>query len=61
MSTQLQYNRVRVSNPKHEIKMISELRNIGQPFKVVSKTDYIISSKQCEILKSKKIPYEIIK
>ena len=56
-----QYNRVRVSDPKHEIQMISELRKMGKPFKAVSKTDYIISTKQCVVLKSKKIPYEIIK
>lgn len=57
----IQYSRVRVSNIKDEIRMISELRKIGSPFRAVSTTDYIVSSKQCKILKSKKIPYQVIK
>jgi hypothetical protein len=55
-----QYHRIRVANLQNEIKMVSELRRIGQPFKAVSKTDYIVSDKQCKVLKSKKIPYEIL-
>ena len=60
MGAALQYRRVRVSDPKVELRMVSELRKLGQPFKAVSKTDYIISNKQCTMLKSKKIPYEPI-
>lgn len=60
MKSQLRYMRVRILDPKAELKLVSELRKFGQPFKAVSKTDYIISDKQCLILKSKKIFYEHI-
>jgi len=59
--TQIQYNRIRVTNPENEIKMVSILRGIGQPFKAVSRTDYIVSTKQCAVLESNKIQYEILK
>jgi len=57
VKSQIGYRKVRVVNQKDELRMVSELRRFGQPFKAVSKTDYIISIKQCDILKSKKIPY----
>lgn len=60
MQTQFQYRRVRISDPENELRMISELRKFGQPFKAVSRTDYILSSKQCAILKRKKIPYQSV-
>lgn len=55
-----QYHRIRVTDLQNEIRMVSELRKIGQPFKAVSKTDYIVSDKQCNVLKTKKISYEIL-
>jgi len=59
--SEIQYNRIRVTNPENEIKMISILRGIGQPFKAISTTDYIISTKQCAVLEKNKIDYEILK
>ncbi len=61
MNDTVQYTRIRVSDIDDEIKMVSELRKIGNPFKVISKTDYIISNKQCKVLRNKKIPYKVIK
>ena len=58
--TETQYNRIRVTNPENEIKLVSILREIGQPFKAVSTTDYIISAKQCAVLEKNKIDYEIL-
>lgn len=57
MDTQSQYRLIRVSDPENELRMISELRKFGQPFKAVSRTDYILSNKQCSILKRKNIQY----
>ena len=57
VQSQIGYRKVRVVNQKDELRMVSELRKFGQSFKAVSKTDYIISIKQCDLLKSKKIPY----
>lgn len=63
---QIEYRRVRAKGTSErsrivaELKMISELRKIGKPFRAVSKTEYIISKKQCDTLKRKNVPYEIV-
>ena len=55
-----QYSRIRVTDLQTEIKMVCELRKIGQPFKAITLTDYIVSAKQRKVLDKKKIPYEIV-
>ncbi|SMH71585.1 hypothetical protein [Candidatus Nitrosotalea okcheonensis] len=50
------YRKVQV-DPKIEAKMIGALRKSGQPFRAVSRTEYYISKKQCDILSKLNIPY----
>ena len=50
------YRRIRF-DPKEEVKAVSVLMKSGQPFRAVSKTDYILSKKQCDALTSLNIPY----
>ncbi|MGI0101953.1 MAG: hypothetical protein ACREA7_05080 [Nitrosotalea sp.] len=50
------YRKVKV-DPKIEVKMIGALRKSGQPFMAVSRTEYYISKKQCDILSKLNIPY----
>ncbi|MGI0065626.1 MAG: hypothetical protein ACREA5_02640 [Nitrosotalea sp.] len=50
------YRKVQV-DPKIEVKMIGALRKSGQPFRAVSRTEYYISKKQCDILSKLNIPY----
>ncbi len=50
------YKRVRFA-PEEEIKAISVLMKSGQSFKAVTKTDYIISGKQCTALSRLGIHY----
>lgn len=50
------YRRVRV-DPSVEVKAVSVLMRSGQSFTAVSKTDYFISRKQCELLNDSDIPY----
>lgn len=63
---QIEYRRVRAKGVNEqsrtiaELKMISELRKIGKPFRAVSRTDYIISKKQCDTLRKKNVPYDIV-
>lgn len=63
---QIEYRRVRAKGKNEtsrtiaELKMIAELRKIGKPFRAVSRTDYIISKKQCDTLKRKNVPYVIV-
>ncbi|MDE1831413.1 MAG: hypothetical protein KGI02_03475 [Thaumarchaeota archaeon] len=50
------YRKVQV-DPTIEAKMIGALRKSGQPFRAVSRTEYYISKKQCDILSKLNIPY----
>lgn len=50
------YRKVYV-DPKIEAKMIGVLRKNGQPFRTISRTEYYISKKQCDILSKLNIPY----
>ncbi|HKU32765.1 MAG TPA: hypothetical protein VJR22_02830 [Candidatus Nitrosotalea sp.] len=50
------YRKVHV-DPKIEAKMIGVLRKSGQPFRAISRTEYYISKKQCDILSKLNIPY----
>jgi hypothetical protein len=50
------YRKVRV-DPNIEVKMIGALRKSGQPFRAVSRTEYYISQKQCDLLSKLNIPY----
>lgn len=60
MRARIGHRRIRVENLNDELRLVSELRKFGQPFKIVSKTDYEVSAKQCNILKNKKIPYRLV-
>jgi hypothetical protein len=51
------YRKVSI-DPKVEIKAIGALRKLGDRFKMVSKTEYYLSEKQCRLLKKLKIPYK---
>ena len=44
--------------PKPEIRLVGALLNTGQSFKAVSKTEYIITTKQARLLTKKKIPFK---
>lgn len=50
------YRKVRV-DPKIEVKMIGALRKSGQQFRAVSRTEYYISQKQCDLLSKLNIQY----
>ncbi len=50
------YREIRVKE-EHEIAMVSLLMKSGQRFSAISKTDYLISNKQCSQLTKKNIPY----
>lgn len=50
------YRKVKV-DPRVEAKMIGVLRKSWQPFRAVSRTEYYISKKQCDILSKLNIPY----
>ncbi len=50
------YRRVRV-DPSVEVKAVTVLMKSGQSFTAVSKTDYFVSGKQCELLSNSNIPY----
>jgi len=51
------YRKISV-DPKVEVKMVGALRKFGQPFMAVSRTEYYISEKQCNLLRKLKIPYK---
>jgi len=51
------YRRVRIV-PPYEEKAWGTLFDAGVPFDHVAKHEYIITSGQCHLLSSKKIPYE---
>ena len=53
---QFAYRQIRVKK-EHEIVMVSLLMKSGQQFSAISKTDYLISNKQCTQLTEKNIPY----
>jgi hypothetical protein len=50
------YNKVKIQ-PNIEVKIIGILRKSGQPFRAISRTEYYISKKQCDILSKSHMPY----
>jgi hypothetical protein len=57
---QIEYRKVRPKNDDAELRMIAELRKMGKPFRAVSRTEYIVSKQQCDVLKRKNVPYDIV-
>ena len=43
--------------PEYEVRMVGILMRSGQKFSAISKTDYLISNRQCEELTRNNIPY----
>jgi hypothetical protein len=57
---QIEYRKVRARGEDAELRMIAELRKMGKPFRAISRTDYIVSKQQCDTLKRKNVPYDIV-
>jgi hypothetical protein len=50
------YKRVTI-DPEEEVKAIGVLMGLGDDFRVITETDYVISDKQCAVLKGNGIHY----
>lgn len=52
---------VRFGTEKAEFAGFSELMKAGQSVRLVKKRDYLITSKQCQLLSDRGIKYDIVK
>ena len=57
MSAVVQYRKIKISS-EHEAKMLDILLTTPQQFKAISKDEYYITKKQCNLLTKKQIPYQ---
>ena len=57
MNTALQYRKIKVL-PQNEVRMLDILLSTSQQFNAISKDEYYITEKQCNILTKKRVPYQ---